>query len=121
MLRGPVVLWTGRRHGPRQHRRWARAWRPEQIANRLIIDFPEDASMRISHKAIYQSLFIQGRGALRRELTDCLRTGRAPHNPRQRIRGSGKLFVTSEILNSERRLTVEDRAIPTFPLLHPFK
>jgi IS30 family transposase len=112
MLPGPVVLWNGRRHGRRQHRRWARAWSPEQIAHRLVIDFPEDASMRISHEAIYQSLYIQGRGALRRELTACLRTGRALRMPRQRLRGRGKSFVTSEILISERPPTVEDRAIP---------
>jgi IS30 family transposase len=68
--------------------------------------------MRISHEAIYQSLYIQGRGALRRELTACLRTGRALRMPRQRLRGRGKSFVTSEILISERPPTVEDRAIP---------
>jgi IS30 family transposase len=111
-LPGPVVLWNGRRHGRRQHRRWARAWSPEQIAHRLVIDFPENPSMRISHEAIYQSLYIQGRGALRRELTACLRTGRALRMPRQRLRGRGKSFVTSEILISERPPTVEDRAIP---------
>jgi IS30 family transposase len=51
------------------------AWSPEQIARRLPIDFPDDKTMRISHEAIYQALFVQGRGALRRELTACLRTG----------------------------------------------
>lgn len=66
-LAGPPVTWNGRRHGRRQERRWARAWSPEQIARRLPIDFPDDSTMRISHEAIYQSLFIQGRGALRRE------------------------------------------------------
>src|SRR5215471_14188084 len=74
---GPAVRWKGRRHGPRKHRRWANAWSPEQIARRLPVDFPEDETMRVSHEAIYQALFIQGRGALRRELTACLRTGRA--------------------------------------------
>jgi IS30 family transposase len=53
------------------------AWSPEQIARRLPRDFPDDDSMRISHEAIYQALYVQGRGALRRELTACLRTGRA--------------------------------------------
>ena len=72
---GPAVRWTGRRHGRRADRRWATAWSPEQIANRLRVDFPDDDSMRISHEAIYQSLYVQGRGALRRELTACLRTG----------------------------------------------
>jgi IS30 family transposase len=111
-ITGPVVPWNGRRHGRRQHRRWARAWSPEQIAHRLAIDFPEDLSMRISHEAIYQSLYIQGRGALRRELTACLRTGRALRVPKERTRGRGKSFVTPEILISERPATVDDRAIP---------
>jgi IS30 family transposase len=111
-IAGPVIRWNGRRHGPRQHRRWARAWSPEQIAHRLAIDFPEDSSMRISHEAIYQSLYIQGRGALRRELTTCLRTGRTLRVPRERSARRGKSFVTSEILISERPATVEDRAIP---------
>ena len=65
---GPEVSWIGRRHGRRQHRRWAQAWSPEQISNRLQVDFPDDASMRIFHEAIYQALYVQGRGALRREL-----------------------------------------------------
>ncbi len=111
-LSGPMVRWNGRRHGPRQHRRWARAWSPEQIAHRLAIDFPEDSSMRISHEAIYQSLYIQGRGALRRELTACLRTGRTLRVPKERSVGRGKSFVTPEILISERPAVVEDRAIP---------
>jgi hypothetical protein len=68
-IAGPSVSWQGRRHGRRQPRRWARAWSPEQIARRLPIDFPDDGTMRISHEAIYQALFIQGRGGLRRELT----------------------------------------------------
>lgn len=111
-IAGPVVAWKGRRHGRRQHRRWARAWSPEQIAHRLPIDFPDDTSMRVSHEAIYQALYIQGRGALRRELTACLRTGRALREPRQRARGRGKSFVTPEILVSERPAAVDDRAIP---------
>ena len=78
---GPVVPWKGRRHGRRQKRRWARAWSPEQIAHRLRLDFPDDGTMRISHEAIYQALYVQGRGALRRELTACLRTGRALRGP----------------------------------------
>jgi IS30 family transposase len=111
-IAGPTVAWKGRRHGPRQHRRWARAWSPEQISQRLPFDFPEDTSMRVSHEAIYQALYIQGRGALRRELTACLRTGRALRVPRERMRGRGKAFVTPEILISERPPSVEDRALP---------
>jgi len=68
--------------------------------------------MRISHEAIYEALYIQGRGALRRELTACRRTGRALRVPRERTRGRGKSFITPEILISERPATVEDRAIP---------
>src|SRR6185437_7615201 len=66
---GPTVVWKGRRHGPRQDRQWANAWSPEQIARRLPVDFPDDETMRISHEAIYQALFVQSRGALRRELS----------------------------------------------------
>jgi IS30 family transposase len=67
--------------------------------------------MRISHEAIYQSLYVQGRGALRRELTACLRTGRALRVPRARSR-RGKSFVTDEILISERPAEAADRAVP---------
>jgi IS30 family transposase len=109
---GPEVRWIGRRHGRRTDRRWARSWSPEQIANRLRIDFPEDASMRISHEAIYQALYIQGRGALRRELTACLRTGRALRVPRARARGRGKQFVAPEVLISQRPAEADGRAVP---------
>ncbi|GAF74950.1 unnamed protein product, partial [marine sediment metagenome] len=68
--------------------------------------------MRISHEAIYQALYVQGRGALRRELTACLRTGRALRVPRARSRGRGKKFVCPEIMISERPAEVEDRAVP---------
>ena len=109
---GPVVSWKGRRHGPRQNRRWASAWSPEQIARRLRLDFPEDRTMRISHEAIYQSLYVQGRGALRRELTACLRSGRALRVPRARTHGRGKSFIAPEIMISERPPEVIDRALP---------
>jgi IS30 family transposase len=112
MIARPVMQWTGRRHGRRQPRRWARAWSPEQIARRLPHDFPDDDSMRISHEAIYQALFVQGRGALRRELTACLRTGRALRVPRARTRGRGRPFVTPEVLISQRPAEVADRAVP---------
>jgi len=109
---GPDTRWIGRRHGRRQDRRWARSWSPEQIAHRLPLDFPDDESMRISHEAIYQALYIHGRGALRRELTACLRTGRALRVPRARTQGRGKKFVTSEVLISERPAEADDRAVP---------
>ena len=109
---GPDVRWIGRRHGRRPDRRWATSWSPEQIANRLRVDFPDDESMRVSHEAIYQALYVQGRGALRRELTACLRTGRALRVPRARTRGRGKKFVTPEVMISERPAEAEDRAVP---------
>ena len=68
--------------------------------------------MRISHEAIYQALYVQGRGALRRELTACLRTGRALRVPRARARGRGKTFVRPEIMISERPAEADDRAVP---------
>jgi IS30 family transposase len=111
-IAGPIVRWKARRHGPRQHRRWALAWSPEQIAHRLPLDFPDDLTMRISHEAIYQALYVQGRGALRRELTACLRTGRALRVPRARSHGRGKGFVTPEVLISARPPQIEDRAVP---------
>jgi IS30 family transposase len=110
-VNGHDVAWVGRRHGRRKDRRWARSWSPAQIANRLRLDFPDDESMRVSHEAIYQSLYVQGRGALRRELTACLRTGRALRVPRARTR-RGKSFVTDQVLISQRPAEAEDRAVP---------
>lgn len=109
---GPTVRFIGRRHGRRQDRRWAKSWSPEQISHRLRVDFPDDETMRISHEAIYQALYIQGRGALKRELVACLRTGRALRVPRARTRGRGKKFVFPEIMISERPAEAEDRAVP---------
>jgi IS30 family transposase len=109
---GPAVAWKGRRHGPRQARRWAKAWSPEQISRRLRRDFPGDETMRISHEAIYQALYVQGRGALRRELTACLRTGRALRVPRARSRREGKSFVDPAVLISQRPAEAADRAVP---------
>ena len=110
---GPNVgSWSGRRHGRRQDRHWATSWSPQQIAHRLRIEYPDDDSMRVSHEAIYQALYIQGRGALRRELTACLRTGRALRVPRARRRGRGKEFVGPDIMISARPAEAENRAIP---------
>jgi IS30 family transposase len=111
-VEGPTVRFKGRRHGPRQDRRWAKAWSPEQISRRLVLDFPDDETMRISHEAISQSLFVQGRGALKRELVTCLRTGRALRVPRARAKGRGKNFITPEVMISERPAEIEDRAVP---------
>jgi IS30 family transposase len=111
-IAGPNVPWAGRRQGRRQDRRWGVAWSPEQISHRLKIDFPDDQSMRISHETIYQSLYVQGRGALRRELSACLRTGRALREPRARTRRSGRTFVSEEVRISQRPAEAADRAVP---------
>lgn len=91
-LPGPAVPWKGRRHGPRQQRRWGLAWSPKQIAGRLRLDFPSDETMRISHEAIYQPLYIEGRGALKRDLSACLRTGRMIL-PRHDAEGGSEFYV----------------------------
>lgn len=109
---GPSVSWKGRRRGQRQDRRWSKAWSPEQIAGRLPIDFPDDDSMRISPEAIYQALYVQSRGALRRDLTACLRSGRALRMPRARVARRGKGFVSPEIMISQRPAEADDRAVP---------
>jgi transposase, IS30 family len=109
---GPQISWRGRRQGPRKDRRWGQSWSPEQISCRLRVDFPDDESMRVSHEVIYQSLYVQGRGALRQELTACLRTGRALRVPRNRTSRGNRSFVTNELLISERPAEVDDRAVP---------
>jgi IS30 family transposase len=103
--------WKGLNKPHRQDRRWATAWSPEQIAHRLRIDFPEDESMRISHEAIYQALFIEGRGALKRELVACLRTGRALREPRARSRSKPQGHVTADVVISQRPAEADDRAV----------
>src|SRR5699024_7595848 len=101
--------WKGLNKPHRQDRRWSTAWSPEQIAQRLKVEFPDDESMRISHEAIYQSLFIQGRGALQRELVACLRTGRALREPRARSRNKPQGHVTADVVLSERPAEADDR------------
>jgi IS30 family transposase len=88
------------------------AWSPEQISHRLQVDFPDDESMRISHEAIYQALYVQSRCALKRELVACLRTGRALRVPRSRARRRANGHGTPEVMISERPAEVADRAVP---------
>jgi IS30 family transposase len=112
-IAGPQVLaWKGRSKPHRRDRRWSMAWSPEQIANRLPIDFPDDECMRISHEAIYQALYVESRGALKRELVACLRTGRALRVPRSRSRNKPGAHVTADVVISERPAEAEDRAVP---------
>ncbi len=106
----PPPRFTGRNKPHRKDRAWMKAWSPEQIANRIKLDFPNDASMRISHEAIYQALYIQGRGALRRDLVWCLRTGRALRAPRARSRRTTWAHVTSDTLIGQRPKEADDRA-----------
>lgn len=108
---GPEVQWKGRNKPRRQDRRWARAWSPKQIAIRLPLDFPDDVSMRISHEAIYQALYVQGRGGLEREVVACLRTGRALRVPRARSRRRASGHVTPETVLGRRPTEVEGRKV----------
>ena len=108
----PPPRFTGNAKPHRKHRAWVRAWSPEQISQRIKLDFPHDESMRISHEAIYQALYIEGRGALKHELVWCLRTGRALRAPRERTRRVTWAHVTQETLISERPAEAEDRAVP---------
>ncbi len=113
IVAGPEApAWKGRNKARRADRRWATAWSPEQISHRLVIDFPDDESMRISHEAVYQSLFIEGRGALKRELVACLRTGRALRAPRERSRSKPQGHVTADVVLSQRPAEAQDRAVP---------
>jgi transposase, IS30 family len=86
-------------------------WSPEQISRRLVQDFPDDAEMRVSPETIYQSLFVQARGALRKDLTACLRSGKTVRrSPKARVDGRGRL--KDMIMISERPAEIEDRAVP---------
>jgi IS30 family transposase len=90
---------------------------PQQISHRLQGEFPDDESMQISHEAIYRSLFVQGRGELRRELTQSLRSGRAVRKPlartqREAVAAGGRGKITGMVMISERPAEVEDRAVP---------
>jgi IS30 family transposase len=110
---GPATgPWKGRNKPHRQDRRWVSAWSPQQISERLKLEFPDDASMRISHEAIYQALYVQSRGALKRELVACLRTGRALRVPRARARQRPNGHVTTGVMISQRPAEVDDRAVP---------
>jgi IS30 family transposase len=84
---------------------------PQQIAARLVLEFPDDPEMRVSHETIYRALFVQGRGELRRELTACLRTGRAVRKPRARA-GQRREVIKDKVMISERPAEAADRAVP---------
>jgi transposase, IS30 family len=98
-LRGQVACWLEER------------WSPEQISVMLRAQFPHDPEMWVSHETIYQSIYVQGRGALRRELASCLRTGRALRKPRRK-EGERRGRIKDMVLISQRPAEVEDRAVP---------
>jgi transposase, IS30 family len=90
------------------HKRYS----PEQIAGRLREDFPDDPEMWVSHETVYQSLYVQSRGALRRELTTCLRTGRALRVPNRQGAHRKNRILPDMINISERAAEANDRAVP---------
>lgn len=97
-LAGEVTVWL---------EEW---WSPQEISHRLRAQFPDDPLMRVSHETIYQSLFVQGRGELRRELVRCLRTGRTRRRPRRRPENTGRL--RNMVMISDRPAEAEDRSVP---------
>jgi transposase, IS30 family len=100
VLRAQVEHWLGREQ-----------WSPRQISHALAARFPDQPEMRVSHETIYQSLYVQGRGALRRELVSCLRTGRALRRPR-RAQHSGAGKLKDMVMISDRPAEAADRAVP---------
>jgi IS30 family transposase len=107
----PAKLATNARLRDEVQKGLVKRWSPGQISSRLVEDFPGQERMRVSHEAIYQSLYVQGRGALRRELAVCLRTGRTVRrHHRKGIDGRGK--ITGMINISDRPGEVADRAVP---------
>ena len=85
-------------------------WSPDEIANRLRLDHPDEPEMRVSHETIYQSLFVQGRGELRRELARCLRSGRTSRRSQGIVDGRG--HMPGMVMISDRPAEVADRAVP---------
>ena len=89
-------------------------WSPQQISAWLALEYPDRSEMQVSHETIYQSLFVQSRGALRKELHTCLRTGRAMRRPKTYVKGNriGAGKIKDMVMISERPAEVKDRAIP---------
>ena len=107
---------TAKLAGDARLRGWVQArleerWSPEQISALLKAEFADEPEMRVSHETIYQSLYVQGRGALRRELAACLRTGRALRKPRRK-EGQRRERIPGMVMISERPAEAGDRAVP---------
>ncbi|HQV90743.1 MAG TPA: IS30 family transposase [Phycicoccus sp.] len=90
----------------------AQEWSPEQISCRLRRDFPDDPEMHVSHETIYQALYVQGRGELRRELAKSLRSGRTRRKPQRQPHERRQRFSEPMVMISDRPAEVEDRAVP---------
>jgi IS30 family transposase len=85
---------------------------PEQISHRLVKDFPDDESMRVSHETIYQALYLQARGGLKRQVQEALRTGRTRRKPHRQPGRRTTRFVDPMVMISERPAEADDRAVP---------
>jgi IS30 family transposase len=85
-------------------------WSPNQISIRLVVDFPDDLEMRVSHETIYQSLFVQAKGGFRKDLVQCLRTGRTRRRAQSRVTRAGS--IKDMVMISDRPAEIEDRAVP---------
>ena len=92
--------------------RLALRWSPQQIAATLVVGFPDDEEMRVSHETIYQTLFVQARGGLRKDLAACLRSGRTTRRPHHRAAHAAIGHFPEMVMISERPAEVEDRAVP---------
>jgi len=90
----------------------AKLWSPQQISGWLCETYPNDLEMRVSHETIYLSLYVQSRGALRRELTAALRSGRSARRPRRTKGGFGQGQLTNMVNISQRPAEANDRAVP---------
>lgn len=87
-------------------------WSPEQIRNRIRDDHPDDEGMRVSTETIYQALYVQARGGLKREVADALRTGRTRRKQQRSPEHRTSRFVDPMVMISDRPAEVEDRAVP---------
>lgn len=90
----------------------AKRWSPEEISHRLVKDYPDDESMRVSHETIYQALYFQARGGLKREVAQALRSGRTRRKPHQKPHQRTHRFVDPMLMISDRPADIEDRAVP---------
>lgn len=87
-------------------------WSPEQICHALVTEFPDDEGMRVSPETIYQAIYVQARGGLRREVAAALRTGRTRRKPHRSPDQRTRRFIDEMVMISERPAEIEDRAVP---------